>query len=156
MTDRAREALFSSLGERVTGATVLDLYAGSGSIGLEALSRGAASVMFVERARPALLALRDNIERVGLGGSVAARDVERFIDDADITVDLAFVDPPYALSLPLIEKLLSKLVPRLSPGADVILHRRVGERPPTVEGLMQIDRRRYGDTVLWRLRKEEA
>jgi len=156
MTDRAREALFSSLGDSVVDARVFDLYAGSGSIGLEALSRGAESVVFVERARPALLALRRNIDSVGLGGTVSTLDVERFLDDTDIDADLAFVDPPYGLSLASVEKVLSKLVPRLTAGADVILHRRVGERPPNVGGLALVDRHRYGDTVLWRLRKEEA
>ncbi len=155
MTDRAREALFSSLGERVVGARVLDLFAGTGSIGLEALSRGASTVIFVERDRAALAVLRHNIAAVGLGGTVWAGDVERFLRDATADADLVFVDPPYALSLALTEKLLFELVPRLTARAEIILHRRAGERPPAVEGLTQIDRRRYGDTVLWRLRKKE-
>ncbi|GBD83845.1 ribosomal RNA small subunit methyltransferase D [bacterium BMS3Abin02] len=156
MTDRAREALFSSLGDRVVDARVFDLYAGSGSIGLEALSRGARSVVFVERARPALMVLRRNIDDVGLGGTVSTLDVERFLDDVNTDADLVFVDPPYGLSLASVEKVLCKLVPRLTTGADVILHRRVGERPPNVGSLALVDRHRYGDTVLWRLRKEEA
>jgi len=156
MTDRAREALFSSLGERVHGARVFDLYAGSGSIGLEALSRGAASVVFVEKARPALTALRRNIDSVALGGIVSALDVERFLEGTLVDADLAFVDPPYALSLASVETVLTKLAARLSTGADVVIHRRVGERPPTVVGLALHDRHRYGDTVLWRMRKEEA
>lgn len=156
MTDRVREALFSSLGETVVGADVLDLFAGSGSIGLEALSRGAASVVFVEHGRAALRALRRNIEHVGLGGEIVAMDVERYLDTNEKMIDLAFVDPPYALSLASVESVLKKLIPRLCAGADVVVHRRAGTEEPGVDELALIDRRRYGDTVLWRLRKETA
>ncbi len=154
MTDRAREALFSSLGSRVMEARVLDLFAGSGSIGLEALSRGAASVVFVERAAPALRALRRNIDLVGLGGEIVVSDVARYLDVPGGSVDLVFVDPPYALKLASVESVLRKLVPRLADEAEVVLHRRAGSERPTVDGLQVIDQRRYGDTALWRFRKE--
>jgi 16S rRNA (guanine966-N2)-methyltransferase len=156
MTDRAREALFSSLGDTVVGTDVLDLYAGSGSIGLEALSRGAATVVFVERDKAALRALRRNIEHVGLGGAVVATDVERYLHGSHAMVDLAFVDPPYALSLPSVQSVLRKLIPRLNAGAGIVVHRRAGSESPVVDGLELADRRRYGDTVLWRFRKETA
>ncbi len=77
--DRVREAVFSSLGEVVVDAAVLDLFAGTGSLGLEALSRGASAATFVEHDRAALLVLRRNIEAVGLGGIVVAIDVNRFV-----------------------------------------------------------------------------
>jgi len=156
MTDRAREALFSSLGDTVVQAGVLDLFAGSGSIGLEALSRGAASAVFVERGRAALRALRRNVDHVGLGGEVIATDVERYLEGSDAAIDLAFVDPPYALSLASVQSVLRKLIPRLNTGAEVVVHRRAGTENPAVDGLELIDRRRYGDTVLWRFRKEGA
>lgn len=156
MTDRAREALFSSLGESVVGAAVLDLYAGSGSLGLEALSRGAASVVFVEKARPALTALRRNVDHVGLGGEVIAMDVTRYLDASGVPADLVFVDPPYALSLASVQDVLRKLIPRLAAGAQIVVHRRTGTDGPAVDGLVETDRRRYGDTVLWRFRKEDA
>ena len=81
-TDRMRESLFSSIAHRIPGARVLDLYAGSGSMGLEALSRGAESVMFVERDRGALTALRANIDALSIGGSVSASDVDTFLSRA--------------------------------------------------------------------------
>ena len=156
MTDRVREALFSFLGDTVVGADVFDLFAGSGSIGLEALSRGAASVVFVERSRAALRALRRNVDHVGLGGDVVATDVERYLDGVETMVHLAFVDPPYALSLASVESVLRKLIPRLDTGATIVVHRRAGAESPAVDGLELVDRRRYGDTVLWRFRKEDA
>jgi len=156
MTDRAREALFSSLGDAVVGVEVLDLFAGSGSIGLEALSRGAASVVFVERGKAALRALRRNIDHVGLGGDIVAADVERYLEGSEAKVDLAFVDPPYALSLASVQSVLRKLIPRLNTGANIVVHRRAGTENPAVDGFELADRRRYGDTVLWRFRKEDA
>ena len=111
MTDRAWEALFSSLGLKVSGARVLDLYAGSGSLGLESLSRGAASAVFVERGREALDALRRNVARLGLGGEVRREDVEGYLDRCRTRFDLVFVDPPYSLSLASVEEVLRKTAP---------------------------------------------
>lgn len=157
MMDRAKEAIFSSLGPRVVDATVLDLYAGSGSLGLEALSRGAADAVFVERSRIALEALRTNVAAVDLGGSVVARDVEVFLADSTDTFDMAFVDPPYALALPSVANVLGLLAPRLAEGAVVILHRRAGGAPPDLPtGLVEVDRRRYGDAEITRIEKEAA
>lgn len=154
LTDRVREALFSSLGAEVIGARVLDLYAGSGSVGLEALSRGAASVVFVERDRGALDALRRNVAAVGLGGEVVADDAERHVARIAEPVDLAFVDPPYALPLASVLQVLERLEPILTDGATVVVHRRKGEEPPQqLAGLMLVDRRRYGDAEVWRYRK---
>jgi 16S rRNA (guanine966-N2)-methyltransferase len=96
-SDRVREAWMSALGGSVVGARVLDLFAGSGALGLESLSRGAASVVFVERARGALAVLRANIELLGAAPvcTVAPTDVFRFLAaDAD-RFDLALADPPY-------------------------------------------------------------
>jgi 16S rRNA (guanine966-N2)-methyltransferase len=156
MMDRAREGLFSSLGEASAGARVLDLYAGSGSLGLEALSRGASSAVFVERGRAALAALRANVAAVGLGGQVVAADVDAYLERAVGPFDLVFVDPPYALPLASVERSLGRLPDLLAGGGTVVLHRRAGQefgRPP---GLTVIDRRRYGDTEITRLAKEEA
>ncbi len=155
MMDRAKEAIFSALGSRVDGARVFDLYAGSGSLGLEALSRGAASVVFVERAAPALESLRANVAAVDLGGVVRAGDVESFLEETTDVVDLTFVDPPYALSLPSVEHVLGLVAQRLADGGVVILHRRAGEEGPTLPaGLVEEDRRRYGDAEITRIVKE--
>lgn len=157
MTDRVREALFQSLGSLVTDAHVLDLYAGSGSMGLEALSRGARSAVFVERGRVALAALRRNVAAVGLGGEVVADDVGRFLGKSRRRFDLAFVDPPFGLSLASVQVVMAKLAPLLTSGAVAVLHRRAGEEPPEVPtGLALVDERRYGDSGLWRYLKEET
>ncbi len=95
--DRVREAWMSALGGRVVGARVLDLFAGSGALGLEALSRGASSVVLVERARGALRVVRSNIELLGVGSecTVVANDVFQFLNVAGERFDLALADPPY-------------------------------------------------------------
>ncbi len=95
--DRARETLFNWLGPWIEGRRVLDLFAGSGALGLEALSRGAAEAVFVEHARPVAAALRTNIEVLGAtGASVVGTDALRFLARARDGFDLVFVDPPYA------------------------------------------------------------
>jgi 16S rRNA (guanine966-N2)-methyltransferase len=98
-SDRLRETLFDIVGTRVTGATFLDLYAGSGAVGIEALSRGASHVMFVERDPRALVLIRENLARCGVGSGYAIirADAAR-LDGARLagSFDLVFVDPPYA------------------------------------------------------------
>jgi 16S rRNA (guanine966-N2)-methyltransferase len=102
-SDRLRETLFNVLAPRMEGAVFLDLYAGSGAVGLEALSRGAAKVAFVERAPAALRALRGNLERLGIGGgfSIHYGSVEAYLRKAAKSVveperyGLVFLDPPY-------------------------------------------------------------
>jgi 16S rRNA (guanine966-N2)-methyltransferase len=156
MMDRVREALFSSLGAAVDGAVVLDLFAGSGSLGLEALSRGAASAVFVERSRAAIAALQSNVAAVGLGGEVVASDVEAFLAGDSGRYHLVFVDPPYAAGLASVARILALLAPRLADDAVVVLHRRAGDAEPVVpEGLGVVDRRSYGDAEITRLAKEE-
>jgi 16S rRNA (guanine966-N2)-methyltransferase len=157
MMDRVKEALFSSLGERVVDATVLDLYAGSGSLGIEALSRGAASATFVEKGRPALAALRSNLESVGLGGQVVASDVETYLAQVDHEFDLVFVDPPYRLSLALLEDVMAAAAGVLGNGGVMVVHRRAGEaRPFAPPGIMLRDARKYGDTQLWIYERDAA
>src|SRR3990170_1990950 len=98
ITDRVKETMFGILGERIPGARVLDLYAGSGAVGIEALSRGASHATFVERGREALAALRTNLDRTGLAGMarVVDADVERFLATAGGGPwDLIVLDPPY-------------------------------------------------------------
>lgn len=97
-TDRLRESLFAMLGQRCQDAAVLDLYAGSGSLGIEALSRGAARATFVERERAAVDAIARNLEASGLGDRavVVRADVAAYLRATAETFDLAFVDPPYS------------------------------------------------------------
>ena len=99
-TDKVRQAIFSMLGDLVTGARVLDLFAGSGALGLEALSRGAEGCLFVDDQRQACDVVRRNLERVRLkGGMVRCGEVKRVLADlkkaADGTFDIVFADPPY-------------------------------------------------------------
>jgi 16S rRNA (guanine966-N2)-methyltransferase len=149
ITDRVKETLFAILGERVPGARVLDLYAGSGAIGIEALSRGAAAADFVERDRGALMALRANLDRTRLADAarVHPAEVERFlVEPADAAWDLAVLDPPYearAMVAP-----LRALVPHLAPGASVVVKHFWRTEVPPVEGLSPVRHRRFGETML--------
>jgi 16S rRNA (guanine(966)-N(2))-methyltransferase RsmD len=101
-SDRLRETLFDVLGARIQGAAFLDLYAGSGAVGIEALSRGGARTAFVERARGALKALRENLARLGISrvAQVYAMSAARFLRAAEAAqpFDLVFLDPPYEAS----------------------------------------------------------
>jgi 16S rRNA (guanine966-N2)-methyltransferase len=152
--DRVKEALFSSLQPLLTGARVLDLYAGSGGLGLEALSRGAAQVTFVERANASLTALRKNVETVGLPGTTvvageAARALRGEVPGAPF--DLVFADPPYRLPKAELATLLADLVTHLAPGATVVVERAARDgAPPWPAELRAGDPRRYGDTALHR------
>ena len=96
--DRVREALFNILAPEIAGADFLDLFAGSGAVGLEALSRGARSVTFVERDRRHLAVLRENLAAFGAAATVVASDCYRFIGGfSGLGFSIAFADPPYAL-----------------------------------------------------------
>ena len=155
--DRVKEALFSSLGHRVAGASVLDLYAGSGALGIEALSRGAAAATFVERGRPALKALRSNLEALEMEGPVVESDVGAYLRRTGDTFDLVFVDPPYRLSLALLEDVLAAAAGVLGIGGVMVVHRRAGEAQPSAPAGTQLrDERRYGDTQLWLFERDAA
>jgi 16S rRNA (guanine966-N2)-methyltransferase len=144
--DRVREALFSILGS-VEGLRVLDLYAGSGALGLEALSRGAASATFVESARPALAAIQANLDATGEEGEVAASDAIDWLRanaGRDPAFDLVFCDPPYD-SAPGIAQALTELVPRVAT-AEALIVIESSKRNPLVVDLPLTDERTYGDT----------
>lgn len=153
-SDRVREALFSALDSALgawAGVRVLDLYAGSGALGLEAASRGAAHVTLVERDRRALATLRANVDAVALPGVVVrAGDVVRVVAvPAPEPYDLVLADPPYDLEATEVEQVLARLVDGwLVPGARVVVERdrRRGFSWPT--GYRPEPERRYGDTVL--------
>ncbi len=155
-TGRAKESVFAVLGAAVEGARVLDLYAGSGSLGLEALSRGARSVTFVESSRPALDALRKNVVAVGLGGTVVADRVEAYLERGGGLFDLVFVDPPYALPDEDLDARLAVLSDHVADGGVVVVHRPAGAAvaPPASTMLVVVDRRRYGGSEVWWLRRE--
>ena len=147
--DRVREALFSILGTRVQDARVLDLFAGSGALGLEALSRGAAQVTFVETAPAALKALRANLAAVGADAEVVRADALRWLRGAPGDArqyDLVFLDPPYRRAEAL-GATLSELLPAvLAPGALVVAES--DRRSPLELSIHATDERRYGDTLI--------
>jgi 16S rRNA (guanine(966)-N(2))-methyltransferase RsmD len=148
-SDRVREALFSILGDRVPGARVLDLFAGSGALGLEALSRGAASVTFVDSAPGALAALRANLAALGAEGEVVRADGLRWLRAASAAArqyDLVFLDPPYRRAQGLGAGLSDLLPAVLAPGALVVVES--DRRAPIELPLHAIDERRYGDTLI--------
>lgn len=148
MTGRARESIFSILALRITGARILDLYAGSGSMGLEAISRGAADVVFVERGRQATSVLEHNVERVGLGGRVRQGDVKSFLGSETGLYDVVFVDPPYADDDGDVLVVLELIDQVLDSDGIVVLHRQERSRVLIPEFLRTVDERRYGDAVV--------
>jgi 16S rRNA (guanine966-N2)-methyltransferase len=141
--DRVREALFSMLGD-VSGARVLDLYAGSGALGIEALSRGAESAMFVERDQRALDALRRNLDAVGARAEVRGQDVVRFLARPGGTFDLVFCDPPYDVASAVADALAGALPAMLGDNARIVTES--DKRTPLVLPLPLIVERSYGDT----------
>lgn len=151
-SDRVREALFSALGP-LDGERVLDLFAGSGALALEALSRGAAHAVLVENDARAVAVIARNLGDLGVGSEAAvvrrldALKALRDAREAGESYDLVFLDPPYRLATGLGPELAQSLVPVLAPGARVI-----GESdrrtPLDLPGLSTTFERRYGDTLL--------
>ena len=142
--DRVREALFSMLGD-VSGARVLDLYAGSGALGIEALSRGAASAVFVERDAAAVAAIRRNLETVGAGAAdVRRQDVLRFLAAATDRFNLVFADPPYD-SAPRLAAPLSAALPAVL-DENALIVTESSKRTPLELTLPLARERTYGDT----------
>ena len=148
MTGRARESVFSILTARLHDARVLDLYAGSGALGLEALSRGASSAVFVERDVTASRIIERNIERVGLGGSVLRRSLPGAMASINGVFDVVFVDPPYADSDDSVADILDAMDETLAPNGIIVLHRQAASDTTTPEFLTCSDERRYGDAVV--------
>jgi 16S rRNA (guanine966-N2)-methyltransferase len=155
VTDRVREAVFSIVGSWVEEANVLDLYAGSGSFGLEALSRGARATTFVENGAKALIALRRNIETVGLGGTVVSSSVSDYLSRAAGSYDLVFMDPPWTQPTEVMSADLGRLDPVLASSAEVVVSRRHSDEEPQIPVTWGVATdRRYGDTRIFRYAKE--
>ena len=157
-SDRAREGLFAtivSLTGSLDGARVLDLYAGSGAVGLEALSRGAEHVLLVESGSRAARVIRDNIEAIGLAGAEVLTDrVERVLARGPACTekyDVVFADPPYALAGDEVSAMLQNLTDRgwLAPGALVIVERASRSGPVSWPALQPDRARRYGEATFW-------
>lgn len=145
-----KQAMFNMLAASIEGADVLDLFAGSGAIGIEALSRGASHVTFVDRQPRGLAILRQNLDALGLGerAHVVRGDVVRWLEaspEAVRAADLVFLDPPYDDVV--LDRSL-RVLDRAAAGATVVAeHSRRQELPPLVR--LKLDRqRRYGDTMV--------
>ncbi|MGH4026417.1 MAG: 16S rRNA (guanine(966)-N(2))-methyltransferase RsmD [Pseudonocardiaceae bacterium] len=160
-SDRVREAVFSAVQARrdFEGTRVLDLYAGSGALGLEALSRGAAHVRFVESDRRAAAVLRRNVEALGLAGadggvaeiSVAAVSAVLHGDPGP-PYDVVFADPPYSLDDATLNEVLRVLADGhwLASGGLLVVERAVRTTPPTwPDGVAALTQRQYGDTAVY-------
>jgi len=150
-SEKVREAVFNIIGA-VTGDRVLDLFAGSGALGIEALSRGALHATFVDAARPALIAIRGNLRELGLEdrASVVAGDavVNAARHAPDAPWRLVFVDPPYRSDLAT-RAVLALPGEHLAPGAVVVIeHDRRNAPPDALGSLLRTDQRRYGDTLI--------
>ena len=155
-SDRAREALFSTVESLrpLAGARVLDLYAGSGSVGLEALSRGATAALLVESDRRACEVLRSNVAALGLPGAriICSRVLDALAEPASMACDLLFADPPYALPAAELAEVLRTAAASgwLATDALVVVER--ASRAPAFdwpEGFEALRDRRYGAATLW-------
>jgi 16S rRNA (guanine966-N2)-methyltransferase len=156
VSDRAREGLFSSLAPEVPDARVLDLYAGTGAMGIEALSRGAEHVVFVDRAYEASAAIHDNLDRTHMAdrATVVTQDVAAFVAQEPSTTgrfDLVLLDPPYDVAGPDLEAVLGGIGPeRLSDqGWTVVLTRGIKSSTPVIPIHWAVARQfRYGDSLV--------
>lgn len=165
-SDRARQAIFNILEHApwsagLSGKRVIDLFAGSGALGFEALSRGASFCLFVETDEAARGAIRENVDAMGLFGRtrVHRRDATQLglRPGADgPAFDLAFLDPPYGKGL--VEVALAKLAEGgwLAPGAVIVAERGVSEPALTAPGFEPLDDREYGAARVWFLRAQDA
>ncbi len=154
-SDKAKEALFSILAGQMVDSHVLDLFAGTGQIGLEALSRGASEAVLVEKDRAALTAIRQNLTRTGfeINCRVIPADVSRalqILESEGKTFDIVFLDPPYAIAAEILQKLAPALSGLLVPsGAMVILEHDSSMPPPLTVTNLQLHRScKYGTAML--------
>lgn len=151
--DRVKAAIFSSLADQVIGASVLDLFAGSGGLGIEALSRGAASVLFLEEDRQSIAAIEKNLAKTKLRGRVRQQDVFEFLRRSSFAEKfrIIFADPPYEKTKSgerFTEKLLAdKRLPQLlEPDGVFVLEKQPGEKLPETASWTAVRARTYGAT----------
>lgn len=152
-SDRVREAIFSRLdhADALRGAHVVDLYAGSGALALESLSRGAAAATLVESATPAVRVLEANIKELGLGtrAAVVRERVQPFLERSTVTWTLAFLDPPYDIADGDLVAALTALVPRMERAGHVVVEVSSRKRAPEwPRGLQLVHSKAYGETTV--------
>lgn len=158
-SDRVREAIFNLLinahGNPVAGARVLDLFAGTGALGLEALSRGALHATFVDDGAKALALLKANIGKMRAAGEtrMLRQDARKLGQNPGPGFGLVFLDPPYGKGLGELALASARLGGWLAPGAMVVWEE--GSAPVVPEGFALVDQRKYGDTIVTLLRAEQ-
>ena len=151
---RVKEAVFSSLQFSIEGRRVLDLFAGSGQMGLEALSRGAVSAVFVDRSPQAVKVIGQNVQATGFSDAarIVTSDYRSFLLSQTDPFDLAFLDPPYSQGI--LPDALQLLAVRMAQtGTMVCEHHRTDEVPQSVAGFERIKQHRYGQTIISVYRK---
>jgi 16S rRNA (guanine(966)-N(2))-methyltransferase RsmD len=149
-SDKVKQALFNILGEKVEGAHFLDLFAGIGGIGIEALSRGAERVVFVDDSRDSLHVMKQNIEQTGFSerAQVIASKAETFLKKTSEQFDIVFLDPPYSLALEPLLKVLAESGILKSDSVVVAEHFKKQPAPVQAGKLALYREAQYGDTVL--------
>jgi len=155
MGERIRNAMFNSIGDEIVGTDVLDAFAGTGSVGFEALSRGAAHAIFIERDKTAQTILSNNMQTLGTGDTaeLIRTSVNNWLDNFEPRhFDIIFADPPYQdLQLSTVSRLLGLLKPN---GLMVLSHTGRGEVPNLENGIVVVDNRSYGNAHLTFFRRE--
>ena len=158
--DRVKAAIFSSLADRVLGARVLDLFAGTGALGIEALSRSASFALFIEQDRPSILAIEKNLARTKLKGRVRQQEVFQFLQQASAQekFDIIFADPPYGKAdtgESFSERLLAheRLPDLLRPGGVFVLEKRPNENLSSTHRWNVVRQKTYGATEVLFLQK---
>ncbi|MCL5291081.1 MAG: 16S rRNA (guanine(966)-N(2))-methyltransferase RsmD [Actinobacteria bacterium] len=152
-SDRVREAIFNIVGPDVVGARVLDLYAGTGAFGIEALSRGAAEVIFMDDAREAVALIDVNLRLTGLvdGGRIIKVKIEKGLDrlaKEPTSLNLIFLDPPYRISVSALRDICEKAARLLAAGGLMIVEHSTKLVAPDIDGMTATASKKYGDTTV--------
>lgn len=147
-TDKVKEAMFSSIQFELDGAKVLDLFSGSGQLGIEALSRGAKSAVFVDKSPASLELTKRNLEKCGVSALVVKGDSLEFIENTDLSFDIAFLDPPYSAGI--LQKALPLVSDRMEKSGVIVAENPLGEELPEElnSGFILVKQKKYGKLQL--------
>ena len=155
MMSRVRESLFSSINAQLINKKVLDLFAGSGSLGIESLSRGAASCLFVELSKESLDILIKNLSKTEEDVNIFKGDAYRWVQNNEESFDIVFLDPPFEHDDSMVTDLILKLVNTLNHEGLIILHRDNSSNIINIEEKLElIKKRKFGQSILHIYRKE--
>jgi len=155
-TDRVREAIFSALDARLptwSNLNVLDIFAGSGALGIESLSRGAATATFLEKDRTNATVISANLKKLGAAGDVVVTAADAFEPTKEFS--LVFLDPPFAIADSYLGELLTKLAPSIAQGALVLVERGKQHEFQWPTGYSQLLERGYGDSLIFLAERQD-